>query len=309
MTSMTLASLHLYPVKALAGITREELSVEPWGPAADRRWMLTSPDGSEVTQREQPRLALVRAVPLSDDACGGGPGGAALRITAPGREPLEVGVPPADRETVPVRLFGKKLHVVPADAEAGDWFSAYLGTKVLLVHLDAPQRRRLIDPQFAPGGQTVSLADGFPLLLTAVSSLDALNSLIAQGDHADEGPVPMDRFRPSLVVTGSPPWAEDRWRRLRVGEAVFRVAKPCGRCVVTTTDQTSGVRGKEPLRTLARHRRFGDQLVFGQNLIPERTGRVRSGDSVEVLAQGPSSAASTPSTAAAAAVRPKRPRP
>ena len=284
MTSMRLTSLHLYPVKALAGIAREELTVEPWGPAADRRWMLTSPDGSQVTQREQPRLALVRAVPLPDGASGGGPGGAALRVTAPGREPLEVAVPSGDENTVPVRLFGKQLDVVTADAKASDWFSAYLGTRVLLVHLDAPERRRPIDPQFAPDGQTVSLADGFPLLLTALSSLDALNSLISQGDHADEGPLPMNRFRPSLVVAGSPPWAEDGWRRLRIGEAVFRVAKPCGRCVVTTTDQTSGVRGREPLHTLARHRRFGDQLVFGQNLIPERTGRVCSGDQVEVLA-------------------------
>ncbi|QPP10017.1 MOSC domain-containing protein [Streptomyces bathyalis] len=284
MASLRLASLHLYPVKALAGITREELRVEPWGPSADRRWMLTSPDGSQVTQREQPRLAFVRAVPVLDGTSGGGPAEAPLTVTAPGREPIEIGVPPADRETVPVRLFGTKLEVVPADAEASDWFSAYLGTPVTLVHLDAPGRRRPIDPQFAPDGQTVSLADGFPLLLTSDSSLDALNSLIAQGDHADEGPLPMNRFRPNLVVAGSAPWAEDGWRRLRIGEVVFRVAKPCGRCVVTTTDQTSGVRGREPLRTLARHRRFGDQLVFGQNLIPERTGRVRSGDSVEVLA-------------------------
>lgn len=284
MASVRLASLHLYPVKALAGIAREELTVELWGPSADRRWMLTSPDGSQVTQREQPRLAFVRAVPVLEATSGGGPGEAALRVTAPGREPIEVGVPPAGRDTVPVRLFGTKLEVVPADAEASDWFSAYLGTPVLLVHLDAPGRRRPIDPQFAPDGQTVSLADGFPLLVTAASSLDALNSLIAQGDHADEGPLPMNRFRPNLVVAGSPAWAEDEWRRLRIGEVVFRVAKPCGRCVVTTTDQTSGVRGREPLRTLARHRRFGDQLVFGQNLIPERTGRVRSGDSVEVLA-------------------------
>lgn len=284
MASPRLASLHLYPVKALAGVTREELRVEPWGPSADRRWMLASPDGSQVTQREQPRLAFVRAVPVLAGASGGGPGEAALDVTAPGREPIGIGVPPADRDTVPVRLFGTKLDVVPADAEASDWFSAYLGTQVLLVHLDAPGRRRPIDPQFAPDGQTVSLADGFPLLLTADSSLNALNSLIAQGDHANEGPLPMNRFRPNLVVAGSAPWAEDEWRRLRIGEVVFRVAKPCGRCVVTTTDQTSGVRGREPLRTLARHRRFGDQLVFGQNLIPERTGRVRSGDSVEVLA-------------------------
>ncbi|WP_314173557.1 MOSC domain-containing protein [Streptomyces winkii] len=275
MTSARLASLHFYPVKALAGIAREELRVEPWGPAADRRWMLTSPDGGQITQREHPSLALARATPL--------PSGG-VRVAAPGREPLDVAVPKPDQDAVPVRLFGRELAAVPTGAEADEWFSAYLGTPVRFVHLDAPERRRRIDPRYALNGETVSLADGFPLLLTTVSSLDALNSLIAQGDHADEGPLPMNRFRPNLVVAGSAPWAEDGWKRLRVGEIVFRVAKPCGRCVVSTTDQTTGERGKEPLRTLARHRRFGDQLVFGQNLIPEQTGRVRSGDSVEVLA-------------------------
>jgi MOSC domain-containing protein len=283
-TRLRLASLHLYPVKALAGIAREELTVEPWGPAGDRRWMLTSPDGRQITQRDHPRLALARVVPLPGAASGRSPGGGGIRVAAPGREPLEVGVPPAGQDTVPVQLFGKKLEVVPADSGASEWFSAYLGTPVQLVHLDAPELRRGIDPRFAREGETVSLADGFPLLLTAVSSLDALNSLIAQGDHPDEGPLPMNRFRPNLVVSGSAPWAEDGWERLRVGEVVFRVVKPCGRCVVATTDQTTGERGKEPLRTLARHRRFGDQLVFGQNLVPERTGRVHSGDSVEVLA-------------------------
>jgi uncharacterized protein len=284
MTSATMASLHLYPVKSLAGIECGELTVEPWGPAADRRWMLTTPDGDQLTQREHPRLALARAEPLPGGSAEGAPGTWGVRLTAPGREPLEVPAPPKGTGTVPVRLFGRKLEVAPAGPESSEWFSAYLGTRVRLVHLDAPERRRRIDPDFASGGETVSLADGFPLLVTAASSLDALNSLVAQGDHADEGPLPMDRFRPNLVVAGSAPWAEDAWRRLRIGEVVFRVAKPCGRCVVTTTDQSLGLRGKEPLRTLARHRRFGDQLVFGQNLVPEHTGRVRSGDSVEVLA-------------------------
>jgi len=273
MTRARPAAFTIYPVKALAGTAREELTVEPWGPAGDRRWMLTASGGSQLTQREHPRLALVSAEPL--------PGGG-VRVAAPGREPLEVAVPPGGESTVAVELFRRKVEVVPAAAEASAWFSAYLGEEALLVHMDAPQRRREIGDHARPG-ETVSFADGFPLLLTTLSSLDALNSLIAQGDHADEGPLPMSRFRPNVVIEGTAPWAEDAWRRVRIGEVAFRVVKPCGRCVVTTTDQTTAERGKEPLRTLARHRRFGDQLVFGQNLIPERTGRVRSGDSFEVL--------------------------
>ncbi len=284
MTTARLASLHVYPVKALAGTVSEELTVEPWGPAGDRRWMLTAPDGNQLTQREHPRLALVTAQPLPGDPSGRSPGGWGIRVTAAGREALEVDVPPDDQGTVPVQLFSKKIEVVPAAAEASAWFSDYLGEEAQLVYMDAPERRRHIEPETSRPGETVSFADGFPLLVASLSSLHGLNSLIAQGDHADEGPLPMSRFRPNLVIEGTAPWAEDSWRRVRIGETVFRVAKPCGRCVVTTTDQSTAERGKEPLRTLARHRRFGDQLVFGQNLIPERTGRVRSGDSFEVLA-------------------------
>jgi uncharacterized protein YcbX len=190
---------------------------------------------------------------------------------------------PEPAGTILVEIWRDKVEAVPADAAADAWFSDYLDTDVRLVHLDDPARRRPIDPEYAQPGETVSFADGYPLLLTTLSSLDALNSLIAQGDHADEGPLPMNRFRPNVVVRGTAPWAEDEWSRIAIGEVTFRVAKKCGRCVVTTTDQATGERGKEPLRTLAHHRRFGDKLVFGQNLVPESGGTVHVGDAVEIL--------------------------
>lgn len=274
MSDPTLAALHIYPVKSLAGTARDEVTVEPWGPAGDRRWLLASPEGRTMTQREHPRLALASPELLPD-------GG--LRVSAPGMEPLDIAVPGAEQSPVVVEVWQSRVESVRAGAAADAWFSAYLGTGVQLVHLAAPERNRPVQPAYSRPGETVSFADGFPLLLTTVSSLDALNSLIAQGDHPDEGPLGMDRFRPNAVVRGTAPWAEDRWRRVRIGQVTFRVVKPCGRCVVTTTDQRTGERGKEPLRTLARHRRSGGDLVFGQNLIPEHTGRVRSGDSFEVL--------------------------
>ena len=121
------------------------------------------------------------------------------------------------------------------------------------------------------------------MVLTSTASLDALNSLIAQGDHPHEGPLPMSRFRPNVVVEGVPAWAEDGWRRIAIGDIRFRVAKPCGRCVITTTDQHTARRGREPLATLTRHRRFDGGLVFGQNLIPENRGTLRVGDSFTIL--------------------------
>ncbi|MEU7042079.1 MOSC N-terminal beta barrel domain-containing protein [Streptomyces varsoviensis] len=268
-----LNAVHVYPVKSVAGFAPGEAAVEPWGLAGDRRWVLTEPDGKMITQRQQPRLALASARPL--------PGGG-VRLTAPGGEPLDVAVPD-EICTVTVQIFRDKVEAVPADAAADAWASDFLGVEARLRYLDAPQHRRPIKPEYARPGETVSFADAFPLLLTTAASLDALNSLIAQGDHADEGPLPMNRFRPSVVIDGVAPWAEDDWRRVRIGEVAFRVAQPCARCVITTTDQRTAERGKEPLRTLARHHRVGDQLVFGQNLVPETTGTLRVGDAFEVL--------------------------
>jgi uncharacterized protein YcbX len=204
-------------------------------------------------------------------------------VSAAGLDPLTVAVPEPVGTTT-AKWAGEKIETVPAGPEAAEWFSRYLGKGTTLVHLDDPATRRPInDPPYGRPGETVSLADGYPLLLTTLASLDALNSLIARGDRPEEGPLPMNRFRPNVVVAGTEPWAEDDWKRIAIGEVTFRVAKLCGRCVVTTTDQSTAERGKEPLRTLARHRRFGDQLAFGQNLVPETTGSLRVGDPVTVL--------------------------
>jgi uncharacterized protein YcbX len=153
----------------------------------------------------------------------------------------------------------------------------------------------MIDPEYAQPGESVSMADGYPLLLTTTGSLAELNARIAE-DHPDDpvkgAALPMERFRPNVVVAGTAPWAEDHWRRVRIGALEFRVVKPCGRCLVTTTDQETGVRrGPEPLRALGRHHRIGQKLVFGQNLIPVRPagtdgdllGTLAVGDEVEVL--------------------------
>jgi uncharacterized protein YcbX len=274
MTMPTVSALHLYPVKSMRATSTPAAVVEPWGLAGDRRWMLVdAATGKAVTQREDARLALVDTA--LDDRGG-------LRLSAPGRAPLHVDVPPpGPLETA--RIFAGSLEVRAAGEAAARWFTGYLGTPVRLVHLDRPDLRRPIAPEYAAPGETVSLADGFPLLVTTTASLDALNELIAAGDRAEEGPLPMDRFRPNAVVDGTAAWAEDGWRRIRIGEVVFRVPKPCGRCVITTTDQRTGVRGREPLRSLGRHRNLDGRLVFGQNLVPESSGTLHVGDALSVV--------------------------
>ncbi|MER6979876.1 MOSC domain-containing protein [Streptomyces carpinensis] len=273
MGNAELRSIHIHPVKAFRALGLREAVVEPWGLAGDRRWVLIDDGGKIVTQRQQPHLALA----VAELVPGGG-----LRLSTPGREPITVPVPEPGA-TVTVDIFGDKVEAVPAGAAAHAWCSGYVGAEVRLVHMDDPATRRPVDPDYSLPGETVSFADGFPLLLTSLASLASLNSLIAEGDHAEEGPVPMNRFRPSVVVGGTAAWAEDDWQRIAIGDVSFRVAKTCGRCVVTTTDQATAARGKEPLRTLGRHRRFGGELVFGQNLVPETTGTIRVGDRVTIL--------------------------
>ncbi|WP_327167520.1 MOSC domain-containing protein [Streptomyces subrutilus] len=273
MSRMYVRSLHVHPVKSLTGTAPDEAAVEPWGLSGDRRWAVVDAGGAVVTQRQQPRLALAAARPLA----GGG-----IEVSAPGMPRLVVDVPGGSAPE-PVLLFGKKVETVAAAGEAAAWFAAYLGVPARLVHLDDPAVRRPVDPEYALPGETVSLADAYPVLLTTTGSLEALNALIAGGDHAAEGPLPMDRFRPNLVVAGAAAWAEDGWRRLAIGDAVFRGVRECGRCVVTTTDQRTAERGKEPLKTLAAHRRIGRSLAFGRQLVPVRPGTVRVGDAVRVL--------------------------
>ncbi|MFJ6215948.1 MOSC domain-containing protein [Streptomyces sp. NPDC092296] len=284
------SALHIYPLKSGRRLSPATARVEPWGLAGDRRWMLVDAEGRFVSQRDLPRLALVRAEPLPGGLLPGG-----LLLDAPGAVPLRVEAPTAERgdPLADVHVWGTPLQAAEAAKEAHSWFTSLFGTDLRLVHLDDP-RRRPTDPEYAPG-ETVSLADGYPLLLTSTASLADLNARIA-ADHPDDpqrgAALPMTRFRPNLVVEGGEPWAEDGWRRIQVGEVVFRVVKPCGRCVVTTTDQETATRGVEPLPALGRHRRFGKRLVFGQHLVPEHpdgdlVGTLRIGDPVTVLEQGP----------------------
>ncbi|MER0244716.1 MOSC N-terminal beta barrel domain-containing protein [Streptomyces sp. HSW2009] len=275
MSDAQLSAIHVYPVKSVGGHALSEATVEPWGLAGDRRWLLVKPDGTFLTQRQLPRLALGAARPLPDGS---------IALSADGHEPLTVSPPdPESSRISTVRVFKDPVELVWTEGAGSAWFSELLGREVHLVHLDDPARRRPISPEYARPGETVSLADSMPLLLTTTASLAGLNALIAQGEHAHEGPLPMNRFRPNVVVDGGTPWAEDGWRKLLIGDVVFRVAKPSSRCVITTTDQRTTERGREPLWTLAAHHRIGNKVVFGQNLIPEHTGTLRVGDPVKIL--------------------------
>jgi uncharacterized protein YcbX len=269
---MRLASIHTYPVKGCHRIDADGADVEPWGLAGDRRWLVVDDaDGQSVTQREVPDLVRLR--PSLVDGV--------LRLRAEGVPDLDV--PRPDGEPVPVAVHRTRLVATPAGPAADSWLTALLDRKVRLVWLDDPTRRP-IGQSYAQPQDRVSFADAYPVLMANEASLDALNGWML-ADGSPEGPLPMTRFRPNVVVAGAGAWAEDGWlgRRLRIGEVTFRVAKPCGRCVVTTTDQETGVRGHEPLRTLGRRRNVDKKVLFGTNIIPDGTGRIAVGDPVVLL--------------------------
>jgi uncharacterized protein YcbX len=284
-----LASIHIYPLKAGRAVDLSEAAVEPWGLAGDRRWLVVDGAGRFVSQREEPALAgVIAAYPAAGaDGVAAGPPllTHAITLSAAGHPPLKVAMPCADgaTEMVPVAVWESRLRAAAAGQEADDWLGRLLDRDVRLVYLDDPTRRE-VDQDYGDPGDPVSFADGFPLLLTSTGSLEALGDWLAEDGHP---PVPMNRFRPNVVVAGAPAWAEDGWRRIRIGTATFRVVKPCGRCVVTTIDQATGQRGAQPLELLGRRRRIGQQLVFGQNMIPDAPGSIRVGDPVDVLERHP----------------------
>jgi uncharacterized protein len=268
---MRITALHTYPVKGCHRIEHDVARVEPWGLAGDRRWMMVDAEGIGITQRNTPRLTQLTVRTR--------PGG--LTLTAPGLPPLDVDEP-ADGPEEFVRVFRHKTPV-PARVAESAWSSTFLGGEARLVW-QADPTGRTIETHARPGDR-VNFADGYPLLLANEASLSAVNDwLAAEGEE----PVPMTRFRPNLVVAGAEPWAEDGWlgQTLHVGGVPFRAAKACARCLVTTIDQETGDRGRQPLRALGRHRRFDEGLLFAINLIPDiapgTTAEVRLADPIRV---------------------------
>ena len=225
--------------------------------------MLVDSVSTFLSQRGNPELATF-SVELID-------GG--VRVFREGHGSVHVPARPSGR-IVDATIWRSTLRAQQVSVEVDRWFLDALGQHCsLLAMTDISDRP--VNPDFSRHGDQVSFADGYPLLLVNRASLDDLNQRL-------ESAVPMNRFRPNVVVQGPPAWAEDSWANIQIGEAVFRVAKPCGRCLVTTTDQETGERGVEPLRTLAMFRQVDQSVNFGMNLIPDKLAEIRVGDPVSV---------------------------
>jgi uncharacterized protein len=259
---LRLTGLTVYPIKSARGIPLLESELDEFGLRYDRRWMVVDDSGTFLSQRSHPRLALV-ATSIEDGA---------LRIEAPGMPQLETSLDPSPTVATRVRVWNDRCAATWLGERTARWFSDFLGLPCNLVHM-ADEIVRPADRSYAPEGTRVSFADAFPFLIISEASLADLNRRLTE-------PVPMNRFRPNLVIAGSEPYAEDEWDRVEINGIRLRVVKPCDRCVVTTTDQATAERGKEPLRTLGRYRKVRGKVMFGQNAVHETVGWLRVGDSV-----------------------------
>lgn len=268
---MRVAALFTYPIKSCYRNEQRKVTVEPWGLAGDRRWIVVDAGTmKQLTQRELPELGRIVPTETAD--------GLRLANTREG----ELDVPaPTDGPLLAVEIWRSRVLGRPAGAEADAYVSKVVGQDARLVYLDDPTRRP-VDPMYAEEGDRVSFADGFPVLVTNTASLAAVNDWLAEDQ---EEPIVMNRFRPNLVVDGAPAWVEDGWLgcRLQVGDVLFRAVKPCDRCVLTTVDPETGEKGRQPLRILGKHRRFPEGLLFGINLIPDNTGTIQIDDPVRVI--------------------------
>jgi uncharacterized protein YcbX len=254
------AALTTYPVKSLGGVDVDEAGVEEVGLRGDRRWAVVDPAGGKVTAREEHALLGLRAEPAGDG----------IRLVAPGAAPLDVEAP---RDATPVAVsFSGQDHARPAGAGADRWLSDRIGRPLRLVWQDDETRRPVRPEMGGVDGDRNSLSDAAPLHLTAESSLARLNDWLLETamERGEEPAAPLghDRWRPNVVVTGSEPFAEDAWRSVRIGAVPFRATMTCDRCVMTTIDRTDLRSAKEPIRTLARHRRWDGATWFGIRLTP-----------------------------------------
>lgn len=262
--------LWIHPVKSCRGIPLGSVRLGQRGFEWDRHWMVIDADGRFLSQRTHPKLATVE--PTLEPA--------ALVLRAAGRGALRLPLDAGEGPQLEVAVWQDRCRARDEGGAAADWLSALLGEAVRLVRVGAATERHASAEYAGPTPAPVGFADGFPILVTNAASLEDLNAKLPQA-------IPMRRFRPNLVLEGLTAFAEDGIDRLRIGQVVLRLVKPCTRCVITSTDQESGERSTDPLPVL-RDYRFDKKLrgiTFGENAVIE-TGigaSIARGDEVEVV--------------------------
>ncbi len=249
-------SITIYPVKSCRGVSLDSAEIVTRGLMDDRRFMLVDESGRFITQREEHSLTRID-VSLSQRG---------FRLQAPGQVELEIPKSLQRGDSIEVEVWRSRVNAL-VEPEGSRWFGSYLGRDVRLVHF--PDRtQRIVEDE---DDSFVAFQDAYPFLVISRSSLEDLNRRLPRA-------LEMERFRPNLVLTGVPPYAEDSLQRFQIGSVRFRMTRPCVRCVVTTLDPRTGEAGKEPLATLAGYHTFDDKVSFGVNAVHETLGILGVGD-------------------------------
>ncbi|GAD02470.1 hybrid-cluster NAD(P)-dependent oxidoreductase [Agarivorans albus] len=264
MNDARVSQLSVYPIKSTAGIHLNHAFVEEHGLAFDRRFVVCQPDGKQITARTHPKLAQVHAA-LTQTG---------LQLRAENMPNLAIQYAEFYSHYKEIMIWKDTVQAQHCSESYDQWFSRYLGEKCHLVFFGEHSSRLVKQRE-----SQVAFADGYPLLLLSEASLEDLN-LRSTTKHS------MEQFRPNLVVKNTEAFAEDGWKRFKIGEVEFEVQNPCSRCVFTTLDQRTGEfdANKEPLSTLAKYRQGEDgNLYFGQNVVALNSGNISLYDPVEVL--------------------------
>lgn len=265
-----ISALYIYPVKSLGGIKVTSANITARGLQYDRRWMLVDENNRFLTQRDHPEMALLKTKIESKNII--------VYHISDETDRIKIPLEPDPSSTELVEVWEDKCLAQPADDKINQWFSKKLGIYCKAVYMP-DESLRPVDSKYAKSHSDItSFSDAYPMLLISEASLEDLNSRLDQ-------PVPMDRFRPNLVIDGVYAYAEDEMQSFSINGNQFYGVKLCGRCIVTTTDQMTGVRAKEPLKTLATYRNFNGKVCFGQNVICGPQGIIRVNDEV-IIEQG-----------------------
>lgn len=267
---MKLTAIHIYPIKSMGGISLSEVEVGMRGLNHDRRYMLISPEGQFLTQRQTPELGWFQLAFNTDKT--------EFRVTFGGDNHDTLAIPllldPHEHLLRKATVWNDTVQVLTASVYINQWFSSKLQREVFLVYLpDASDRpiERAYQPNSTP--HHVSLADGYPILIVSEASLALLNKKIKLENPKLE-PLSMLRFRPNLVVSSIEPHQEDALNTFDMGSTTLHIAKPCSRCILTTIDPITLARGDEPLRTLSTYRKENNKILFGANALCLKPGKI-----------------------------------
>jgi uncharacterized protein YcbX len=264
---LSISHLYVYPIKSLGGIELTEARLTDRGIEHDRRWMLVDENNRFLTQREFPQMALLRTAIHANELT--------VYEKANEADTIRVNLKPTETATLRVQVWDDVVEAIVMEDEINQWFSAKLNRVCKLVYMpDASQRK--VDADYALNNELTGFSDAFPVLMIGQASLDDLNSRLTTA-------VPMNRFRPNIVFTGGTAFEEDTMQHFRINGIDLYAVKPCARCVVTTTDQETGIIAKEPLKTLASYRTGNNKVYFGQNILYKQEGIIRVGDELNVL--------------------------